>query len=605
MMVIFVVVIFGLISRQYATFDTRSSDLDRFIQGMWNTLNGRFLYSTIEERSIMGGHFTPYFVLLAPALYIWPDPRVFSLIQTIGLAVGGFFLYLIVRQKHPTLAPLIALAFFLNPSLHQVGLLELRRIMLAVPYLSMALYGLSIKDKRWVFAGLFVALLCKENVALPMAMVGVYYLLFERDWKFGFFLIIFAVGWVLMVLTVINPLVDPQYTQAENSLDAYRGFNYFAEYGSTPQAIIGSLLRQPLAILQYMFNGEAQVGLMRLFLPLGFVLPFLSPKIALIAVPNMIYMLLGSYEIMHRLDAWYVTIPVTIFFGAICFRIKELSPKWATALTVSVLGFSILGYQQFSLLPFGGRHVPVRNIVTEHHQKAAEVMALVPIEADLATQSAFTPHLALRSELFLFPWLPRSGAPMDYYLLDKNLKSYPLNEIERNEAINNVIADPLIVVEEEIDNIYLFNLDGTHHAANRVDMTWEQSILLERYEIAVTNEDGFFKTTTGPIELKEGQDIRVTFYWRATAVPEADRTISVRLSSGEQLLTQHDMVPSNGARPTSWWQPDWYFRDVYYLTVPIGLAADQYELNLLLYDSLTLDPIPNDNGDAFVLLNHQ
>ncbi len=602
MMLLFFVVIFTMINQQYATFDTRSSDLDRFIQGMWNTLNGRFLYSTIEERSILGGHFTPYFILISPALYIWPDPRVFSIIQTAGLAIAGFFFYLIVKEKHPVLAPFIALAFFLNPSLHQIGLLELRRITLAVPYLAFALYGLSIKNKKFVAIGLIMALLCKENVALPMALVGLYYVLFERDWKFGGFLMVFAIGWVIMVLTIINPIVDPQYVLAENSLDAYRGLNYFAQYGSTPQEILIYLISRPGDIFAYILDSEAQIGLMRLFIPLGIVLPFLSPRIALLTIPNLLYMLLGSYELMHRLDVWYVTIPLVILFGAICVRVREFDSKLATTVVTLLFIFTVWGYSQFSYLPFGGRYNSVRNIVTEHHETASKAMGMVPSNAKLATQSAFTPHLAMREELFLYPWLPRSGEPMDYYLLDRNLKSYPLNEIERNESIDNLIADPSLVIEAEVDGIYLFNLDGEPNPSKTVNQIWNEAILLDRFELAVSDEDGMFKTESSLSQLNAGDTVRVTLYWEATGNPDVDRTVSVRLQSGEQLVSQHDMVPSNGARPTSWWEAGWSFRDVYYLEVPLTLIEGQYDLRLLLYDSFSLEPVPTDNGEVFIYL---
>ncbi|HCB49311.1 MAG TPA: hypothetical protein DEP47_07280, partial [Chloroflexi bacterium] len=147
--VIFTAVFFWLNSRQYRTFQLRAPDIAHFDQAIWNTLHGRFLFTTITGKSILEFHFTPYMALLSPLLLIWSDVRILFLAQLVGIAVSGLLLYKIVEDKHPLLAPIFLLAFYLNPLLHQVTLLELRRVTLAVPFVALALYGL-YKDKRWL-----------------------------------------------------------------------------------------------------------------------------------------------------------------------------------------------------------------------------------------------------------------------------------------------------------------------------------------------------------------------------------------------------------------------------------------------------------------------
>ncbi|MEJ2748693.1 MAG: DUF2079 domain-containing protein, partial [Anaerolineae bacterium] len=308
MAVLFTIVIYWLILRQYATFNTRASDLDRFNQALWNTLHGRFMYSTIEDRSILGGHFSPLMIALSPLLLIWNDPRIFSLVQTIGLALSGLFLYKIVRDKHPALAPWFLLAYYLNPALHEIALLELRRIPLAIPFLALALYALSAHKRRLLVASLFIALLAKEDVALIVAMFGLYLILFERDWRWGSGLIVLGVAWVALVLFITNPYFDPQKLEkADNAVNAYRGLGYFAAWGSSPLEILTNVLRQPGIVLSRMFDTAGQQAVWRLFLPLGIVLPLLAPGWFLLGLPTLGYMLLSSQPAMHRLEDWYLS----------------------------------------------------------------------------------------------------------------------------------------------------------------------------------------------------------------------------------------------------------------------------------------------------------
>ncbi|MCA9924590.1 MAG: DUF2079 domain-containing protein, partial [Anaerolineales bacterium] len=380
----FVLVVMWMISRQFATFDTRTADLDRFIQATWNTLNGRFLYSTIEERSILSGHFSPIFAFLAPLLWIWQDPRVLSLAQTVGIAVSGLLFYKMVQQKHPAIAPWFTLAYFLNPALHELALLELRRITFAVPFLAMAFYALSIKNRRLLLVGLFFALLCKEDVALLVILIGGYLLLFERDIKWGTGLVIAGISWLLLVLFVINPALDPRVVRAANDLEAYRGLRYFSDWGNSPADIMTTILLQPTLVVQHMFDADGVAALWRVFIPIGLLLPLLAPAVFLPAIPMLGYLLLSSNPAMHQLQDWYMGAVLPVLFAAIGIGLTRRSEKAAGWLTAFLLATTIIGYTQFSYAPFGGKFNPIKYELIQHHARAAEMVALVPEETAVA-----------------------------------------------------------------------------------------------------------------------------------------------------------------------------------------------------------------------------
>jgi uncharacterized membrane protein len=109
-------------------------DLGSFDQAIWTTLHGRFLYNTLQNRSLLANHFSPLMALLAPLFLIWSNVRVLFVFQAAGLAAAGLILYLIVRTRHPLAALGFLAAFYINPALHEVALVEFRRITLAVPF---------------------------------------------------------------------------------------------------------------------------------------------------------------------------------------------------------------------------------------------------------------------------------------------------------------------------------------------------------------------------------------------------------------------------------------------------------------------------------------
>jgi hypothetical protein len=72
--------------------------------------------------------------------------------------------------------------------------------------------------------------------------------------------------------------------------------------------------------------------------------------------------------------------------------------------------------------------------------------------------------------------------------------------------------------------------------------------------------------------------------------------------AGGELIAQHDMLPGNGARPTSWWQPGWEMRDVYYLTISPDAKPGPASLDVLLYDTFTQERVPFADGSEVLRL---
>jgi hypothetical protein len=132
----------------------------------------------------------------------------------------------------------------------------------------------------------------------------------------------------------------------------------------------------------------------------------------------------------------------------------------------------------------------------------------------------------------------------------------------------------------------------------------EGAIRLDRVEVAVQDDRGFFSPIgQQPVALHPGQAVRVTLYWEALAPPDGERTVSVRISDASgALVAQHDMQPSKGARPTSWWETGWRFRDVYYMDVSPQAPAGPGSVDLLLYDSYTSEWVPFEDGTEIIPL---
>jgi uncharacterized membrane protein len=595
--VLFCIVLSTLLILKHDSFHTQALDLAKFDQAIWNTLRGRFLFTTIQDYTILGNHFSPLMAFLSPLYLLWSNVRVLFFVQIIGLSVAGLLLSKIVQFRHPALAPWFSLAFYLNPALHEVALVEFRRVTLAVPFLALALYALYARKRALMAIGLACALLCKENIALIVLMVGLYLVVFERDWKWGLSLAIVGIAWAVVVTFWVIPAFRPP-----NESFVYPQLNYFGLKGSSFQEIWAQVIGDPgqvvLNVLGTAFDRKGLLALWRVFLPLGFVLPFLSPDWALIVAPSMAYMLLSVAPAMHALENWYMASVLPGLFAAIAVSLTRRSARWAGRLNAVLLAATIVGYVLFSSAPLGGQYEPELYQVTEHHHLAAQAVDAIPGGAKVAAQDPYVPHLSHREHIYLYPWVSIGLENLDYILLDRNLHPYPLQPYQLDEQINDLLADVSYSIELEGDGIYLLRRGDERENAFQVNATVDEAMHLDRVEVAVRDEDGFLRATgQEPVELVRGQGLRVSLYWQALDAPGAERTVSVRIvGSDGTIIAQHDGWPALGTKPTSWWEKGWEIRDTYYLTIAPEAQPGPGSLIVLVYDTYSSEILPFSGG---------
>jgi uncharacterized membrane protein len=586
---------FGVISvflvNKHNAFNTRTYDFARFSQAIWNTLDGRFLFSSIDGRSILGNHFSPYMALLSPLLLVWPDERVLFLIQAASVAVAGLLLALILRRQHKALAPWFLLAFFLNPAVQQMALFEFRRVVLALPFLALALYTVAVKRRWLMLLALLLALLGKEDIGLFVFGVGLFLLIFQRDWRWGVAMLILGLAWSLVVSFWVIPAFRTPGSE-------YPQLFYFDYLGNSYKEIATTLQHDPLILPRQLLSVERLSALWRLLLPLGLFLPFLGAEWLLIALPSLLLLLLSGDAEIYGLLKWYPATILPVFFAATAVGIGRFQLVKARWLTAWLLLATAVGYWLYSPLPGGAQYDPALYQVTDHDRLGLAMVEEVPEGASVAAQPHYVPHLAQREHVYHYPWIKIGQENVDYFLLDPQSSPYPYGEDEITAEINSFLADPAFTPIAEADGIYLFQQGGAGEPTFPSDAVAEGTMQLQAFAIAVEDDLGIYRPLDQlPLVLKPGQSFRVSLYWQALAAPEAERTVSLRAADGTGwLYAQHDGLPAAGSKPTSWWQPGQQVRDVHYLTLAPDTPFSPLSLDMLLYDTFSQELISWEDG---------
>ena len=109
-----------------------------------------------------------------------------------------------------------------------------------------------------------------------------------------------------------------------------------------------------------------------------------------------------------------------------------------------------------------------------------------------------------------------------------------------------------------------------------LNVTFGESIELLGVQAPAINES--------TIGIAPGQPLEFELVWQATDLVEADYTVTVQLlDEQEQVHTQRDSMPLDGAAPSTSWAVDEIVPDTIRLDIPPKDDTSPYELLIALY----------------------
>jgi uncharacterized membrane protein len=425
-------ILFGALSIQrHDAFMTHTRDLGNMDQPIWNTLHGRILEETRgdgRQSTRLTDHFEPIFIPLALVFLLWDNVKSLLLLQTIFIALGALPTYWLARERFarpadPAAGRWLALAFsaayLLFPALEAANLAEFHAVPLAVPLLLFAYYFGRRGQAAgfWTFA--LLALTVKEDIALIVFMLGLYFLIKgpRRAWGLG--LAGLSLAWFALATFVVIPYFGRQvYAGLGNSIY----FSRYGELGNGPAQIALTLLRRPALVFSTLLTADRLLYLAGLLASVGF-LALLDPLTSLIALPPLALNLLSNYPAMYSGEMHY-SAPAVPFLvaGAVGGagwlhdrltaggRLRPTVARWGIAVWLLLCSLSMQAMRGYTPLSLRFQ-APA---VTEHHRLLARFAAQIPTDAPLSTTPSLFPHFSHRTRIHQFPVI----ADAEYILLD-------------------------------------------------------------------------------------------------------------------------------------------------------------------------------------------
>jgi uncharacterized membrane protein len=460
-------------------YQTHAEDMGIMMQALWNTTHGAPLHQTIcnmvSDSNCLGDvsrlaiHFEPIMAPLALLYALAPSPRTLQFTQALIVALGAFPAYALASRRLQSAfgGVVFAALYLLYPSLEAAVTDDFHAVALAAPLLMFALYFLLARNNVGFAIAAGLAIMTKEEVALTIAMIGLYAIFALRRRRLGVTVFALAIGWIVMetlLMRQISPLGHSPLTSR------------YAGLGDTPGEIVLYLVTHPLSFVHnYLLDGARQRYLGVLLAPVAF-LALVSPTALVMGAPVIALNLLSNNDAMYSGYAQYSAelTPIIIYAaidGASRLRttlglalaparrryatwIRERASAWIAqrravwedyatwrprqmawsrtlvlpsalllALTLTPLGASLAMQQRQAFLPIGRNYAWPE--ATAHTRLADGIIARIPATASVSAQSDLVPHLSNRRYVYLFPYRAEEA---DYVLLDVTSNPYPLND---------------------------------------------------------------------------------------------------------------------------------------------------------------------------------
>lgn len=472
---------------RYAAFEARALDMGNLNQAIWNTAHGNWFHLTNQPGTVnrLSLHVEPILVPISWLYLLYPAPPLLLVLQAVVVALGALPLFALAAHKlkpHPnppqrgegtgrwlgnsapspiwgglgwgTLggwrhwsgpihewgALAFAIVYLLNPTIQAANWLEFHPITLAPTFLLAAFYD-AVTDRPGRFT-LFAILAasCKEEMALLVFMLGAYLWLIRRRPRWGLITMTVAMAWALFAVLGI------QHFFADGNIHWGR----YAYLGDSPAQMALSLLTRPGVVWAQLVAADAGGYLWALLWPTA-LLALLAPEVLVLALPSLAINLLADFSPMHETHTLIYAAPIVPFVLAAAVMGLTRGLGWVSRvnlaagqvltplLAVAVIGLGLVDQRWHGYLPGSGNYMPLE--ITDHHRRAAAIIAQIPADAIVSAQDRLNPHVSGRETVYIFPRVEdaRTG-DADTIFVDVTGPAWPQHPNDLRASVDALLA---------------------------------------------------------------------------------------------------------------------------------------------------------------------
>lgn len=378
-------------------------------QTVWNVAHGNGFTLTdplgINQVSRLSIHADFLLILLAPFYFIWSNPKMLLIIQSIGLALGALPLFWLAKKvlKNRWVAAIFAIGYLLYPTIQLNALHDFHATSLSTTFFLFSFwYFVEEKPIFFVFFAILAAF-GKEQFWAISGLMGIAWMFKPKYRKFGgLFALCSFVAFYLLFWVFI-----PSVSQGQQ----HWALKYLSDYGDSINGIIANMIKHPQSIITSVFASDRLFYYFQLLIPVSFLSLF-SPLPLLFAAPSLGINVLTNDQLMRMIDYQYTSgITPWIFVSAIYgFGVAKrwIRPNLLTGILVATIVGSVLYWGE---LPVGFK-TRFWNFKSEPSESGLirQVENKVPSNVSVSATNNLGAHFSERQFIYTYPMNATSSA---------------------------------------------------------------------------------------------------------------------------------------------------------------------------------------------------
>ena len=384
---------------QYGTF---GFDLGIYDQGTWLLSQFKDPFVTIRGLEIFGHHANFVLLFFVPFYWVGAGPIFLLVVQVLSQASGAVALYLLARDvlRSKWAGVALAAAFLLNPTNQWLTWEFFHPDAVAIGPLLFAYWAARNQRWRWFTVAAILALLCKEDVALAMFVLGLI-LVFRGHRRRGVVVALLSAAWFLFCTRVLIPW--------QNGIGPFYD-TFFGDLGNSPTEVAYNSVRHPSETWHLASAADRRTWYWKMLAPWG-LFPLLDLGTLLIAGPMIFVNVLTAFPYTRDYRFHYsalvlcgTAVATVEAIGWISRRAGRAFAVTRNAMVLVVLVCAIISTRLWGASPLAADYDsiwPLRSDSRAELKTAA--IAMVPSDASLSTAYNIAPHVTHREKVYEFP----------------------------------------------------------------------------------------------------------------------------------------------------------------------------------------------------------
>jgi len=385
----------GLCCAYHRNYDTPCFDFGLFAQMFYYMKETGKCLVTCERDGLLSHfavHFSPVFYLILPLYWVFPSPYTLLIIQP--LIVSSAVIPLVLLCKHFKLSDGAAVVFagclVLYPAFLGGSFYYIHENCFLTPFILWLVYF--FEKERYIPAAVFAVLTLsvKEDAAIYVAVVALYFIFSKKSWKWGGGILVFSVVYFLVVIKLMSSYGNGVMTES-------RFGDYIYDDGGV-FSLVKAVLQNPANVIYNIFKEEKLYYILQITVGLSF-LPFAVKKPAklFLFIPLIVINLMPNYAYQYNISVQYTFGSGALLFYLAVSNYAEMGKNRNKLLFSAFLSSLIL----FS----GGFLFKIRSVVYNEEEKhylevIDEAFALIPENASVSASAFFVSNLSQRDIIY-------------------------------------------------------------------------------------------------------------------------------------------------------------------------------------------------------------